>query len=162
MQLIKRLKTKQNDQQEIHTISSKLQKPFNLNDHGSYLWREPTSHVTFAFFLLFMAARPNSQTSKVALMIEYASIYLRSVPFWNSNNISIFSFDVQLTKLNYFRLINNASGVVSGSPHIEDLPFIFKTPLIPETLYDSLEPDSQDVFKLKQIREYFTNFVIHG
>lgn len=68
-----------------------------------------------------------------------------------------------ITELNYFRDLANATALgVHGAAHIEDLIYLFKTPMVPEELYTNLTPGSNEVQIIEMLRSFFINFVRFG
>lgn len=65
--------------------------------------------------------------------------------------------------LNIFRALAKAKEVgVHGSAHIEDLPFLFKTELVPAHVYENLKSDYKTIKVIELLRTFFTNFVKYG
>lgn len=94
-------------------------------------------------------------------MVKYTGLHRAYVNCVESK-ISFRRFSVELA-LNIFRQQANATELgVHGSGHIEDLPYVFRTRLVPQSFYDNLKKDSDEVRLIKSLRNYITNFVKYG
>lgn len=80
----------------------------------------------------------------------------------HSFRIVRFRFDVDAGLNHFHRLINASALGVRGAAHIEDLPYLFKTPWIPDEVYANLQPNSDEVRIMRMLRTFFSNFVRFG
>lgn len=77
-------------------------------------------------------------------------------------HLCTYRFDVQLD-FNFFRYTSFANEMgVRGSAHAEDLPFVFKTSMIPEEHYTNLQSNSEEIKLMQLLRTLIVKFAKFG